>query len=273
MPSGVLSGWLEKRGNGGLLGSAFRARWFVLDTEGTVRYYKVQPTKASDVPQGYFNVQGAEMHTTSGAEFDVAVQELIEGQAGAARTQTRRVFHIRAESVMARDRWLAALQAAAGGKASSLNWSALAALQVPLASDDSDRDLASSSVPHLPTPPPQVVQDLSVPSLPAAGDDLASTEQLMGCISLQGSSLPSTPPPAPCLLDSVMSPPSLSRMLIQTGGPSRPPLSHMPRGAMQCRASLSRMLIQTGGPNRPPLSHMLRGTMQCDARDHARLTM
>ena len=197
MPSGVLSGWLEKRGNGGLLGSAFRARWFVLDTEGTVRYYKVQPTKASDVPQGYFNVQGAEMHTTSGAEFDVAVQELIEGQAGAARTQTRRVFHIRAESVMARDRWLAALQAAAGGKASSLNWSALAALQVPLASDDSDRDLASSSVPHLPTPPPQVVQDLSVPSLPAAGDDLASTEQLMGCISLQGSSLPSTPPPAP----------------------------------------------------------------------------
>ena len=52
MPSGVLSGWLKKRGGGSsfLLGSTkYQARWFVLDTEGTVRYYKTQPTKPSDI--------------------------------------------------------------------------------------------------------------------------------------------------------------------------------------------------------------------------------
>ena len=43
MPSGVLSGWLKKRGGGSsfVLGSTkYQPRWFVLDSEGTIRYYK-----------------------------------------------------------------------------------------------------------------------------------------------------------------------------------------------------------------------------------------
>ena len=117
MPSGVISGWLEKRGGGGgLVGSTkYQHRWFVLDSEATVRYYKAQPTRASDEPQGSFNAQGAGISAASKAEIEVAVQASVEGQAGAPLSQKQRVFHLRAESAVVRDRWLGALQAAADG--------------------------------------------------------------------------------------------------------------------------------------------------------------
>ena len=123
LPSGVLSGWLKKRGGGSsfLLGSTkYQARWFVLDTEGTVRYYKTQPTKPSDAPKGRFSSQGAAMHATSATDFEVAAQSSIEGRAGAPLSQQERIFYLRAESTEARDRWLAALQTATSGARSSL---------------------------------------------------------------------------------------------------------------------------------------------------------
>jgi hypothetical protein len=124
MPSGVLSGWLEKRGGGSsMLGSTkFQSRWFVLDTEGTLRYYKAQPTKPSDAPQGTFSAQGAVARAIGTNELEVAVPASIEGQAGAPLSQDERVFHLRAESGAARDRWLAALSAAASGMAATFDW-------------------------------------------------------------------------------------------------------------------------------------------------------
>ena len=115
MPSGVISGWLKKRGGGRsfVLGSTkYQPRWFVLDSEGTVRYYKAQPKKPNDAPQGRFSSEGAEVRATSATDFEVAVQSSIEGQAGAPLSQQERVFYLRAESTESRDRWLATLQTA-----------------------------------------------------------------------------------------------------------------------------------------------------------------
>uniref|UniRef100_A0A7S2JM50 PH domain-containing protein n=1 Tax=Haptolina brevifila TaxID=156173 RepID=A0A7S2JM50_9EUKA len=115
MPSGVLSGWLEKRGGGSsMLGSTkYSNRWFVLDTEGKVRYFKAQPTRPSDLPQGLFSVLSADMRTTSKTDFEVTVPSSIEGMDGATLTQEERIYYLRAESAEDQNRWISALQAAA----------------------------------------------------------------------------------------------------------------------------------------------------------------
>ena len=108
-PSVVLNGWLQKRGNGGLLGSSdFRTCWFVLDMKGTVRYYKKPPNTASYVPpQGSFTLQAAMVRTipTSAVDFVVRARTSIDPQPNKP-FQNERELYIRAESSEDRDRWV-----------------------------------------------------------------------------------------------------------------------------------------------------------------------
>ena len=125
MPSGLLSGWLKKRGAGeGLLGSTeFRHRWFVLDTDGTVRYFKAPPTRPSDAPQGSFSMRGGTVRATE-AGFEVDAASSVEGKAGATMSQKGRTYYVQADSVDVRDLWLAALSTASNEESTSLDWAA-----------------------------------------------------------------------------------------------------------------------------------------------------
>jgi len=126
MPSGLLSGWLRKRGAGsGPLGSTeWRQRWFILDTEGCVRYFKTRPSKPSEAPAGSFCVKGAEVRATSATDLEIQARPLTEGKDGAPMTQKSRAFHLQAESAEVSERWFSALQTAAGEDSKSLAWAA-----------------------------------------------------------------------------------------------------------------------------------------------------
>ena len=140
MPSGrnlLLSGYMNKRGGGGgLFGSTdWKRRYFVLDTEGVVRYYK---SDGSENPQGHFQLLGAEV-------VAIGVKGLeVRGAANdsqSASQKSSRVYVIEAESEKSRDTWLAAFISASNSssRGTSFSWTGAQpkanAPSVPLVSD------------------------------------------------------------------------------------------------------------------------------------------
>lgn len=108
MPSGLLSGWLRKRG-GGHWSKDYKQRWFVLRDDASVCYYKIPPTGPSVKPQGQFSLVGAKV--------DASGETSIEVHA----TTPHRTFHIEAESTSSRNRWANAMESAAQGE-TSFDW-------------------------------------------------------------------------------------------------------------------------------------------------------
>ena len=94
----LMSGWLRKRG-GGHWSSEFRDRWFVLDDQGSLRYYKAPPTSPVQLPKGEVRIFDTAVHATGDLGFDIHVQT------GSART-----YHIEAGDTTTRDRWISAIE-------------------------------------------------------------------------------------------------------------------------------------------------------------------
>lgn len=207
MPSGLLSSWLKKRGAGSSpFGSTeWRQRWFILDTEGKVRYYKQQPTRPSDAPQGLFCCKGATVHAVLAADLEVHTCTLTEGKAGAPISQKSRVFHIQAESSEIRDLWLSALQTAAGEDSASLDWASAKGAAAAASGDGGATSApeptpAGSAIGQLFTADlgggnPALAAPLLPPAPPAASRPRTLTE--LGVPKAEGEAVSHLPPPPP----------------------------------------------------------------------------
>jgi hypothetical protein len=128
MPSGgLLSGYLYKRGGGSrMFGSTdWKKRFFVLDTEGVVRYYKLQPT-SSESPQGQFQLMGADVVATGTKGFEVrgATTDDLPNRSQKSQKSGARVYIMEADTTEVRDTWVAALTAASSSRShgTSFSW-------------------------------------------------------------------------------------------------------------------------------------------------------
>ena len=148
MPTGVLSGWLQKKG-GGRWSTDYRRRWFVLAADGTVRYYKAAGTTE---PQGQFSLAGAELCATGEADLEVHT--------------TGRIYYITASSSRDRDTWLGAMRATTD-QSGTLSWAAPRA--APPHEPPRPRTLTDLGVPH--------AAGASLPAAPSPGDDSNSDDE------------------------------------------------------------------------------------------------
>ena len=100
-------GWAEKRGEG-ILGAAFKKRWFVLDSEHVLYFKKQWSVGSSLLPQGAICVRGAEVSVVDPKPGQTSRFELQVKDAKVGRT-----FILACESAEDQKRWAESIKKAA----------------------------------------------------------------------------------------------------------------------------------------------------------------